>query len=278
DKIGGVDWYEAGAHTLVRPQAPHGSWGAGPGGGSYGSGGGTPLARLFPCKSHPAPAPSSKGQREIAPQLRAGQGPGGGDPKTSDGKPGDPTAGVGTPEPVATLPGVSGSEAGTLAGQLVGSDAKNWATVLKTLRDSKGPVYTQALVTAIGRLDGDRLKAAREALAERLTRMTAESLRSMAKSDEPELRRGAVLAMAMKDDKAHVPDLVAALQDDEDLVVRAARAGLKSLTGQDFGPGANATAGEKKIAVDAWKDWIAKQKKWQRAAQPLGLSFGDYRR
>src|SRR5262249_30218867 len=74
DKIGGVDWYEAGAHTLVRTQAPDGSWGTGPGGGSYGSEVGTAFAVLFLCKSNLARDLSSKVQREIATELRAGQG------------------------------------------------------------------------------------------------------------------------------------------------------------------------------------------------------------
>ena len=105
-----------------------------------------------------------------------------------------------------------------------------------------------------------RLKEAREALAERLTRMTADSLRTMAKAEEPELRRGAVLAMAMKDDKAHVPDLITALLDDQEFVVRAAKASLKSLTGQDFGPAAGATLAERTAAAKAWLEWLAKQK------------------
>ena len=101
----------------------------------------------------------------------------------------------------------------------------------------------------------------RTALAERLTRMTAETLRTMAKSEDAELRRAAVLAMAMKDDKAHLPDLVAALLDDEELVVRAAKAGLKSLTNQDFGPPTNASVSEKRIAAENWQNWLNKQKK-----------------
>ena len=49
--------------------------------------------------------------------------------------------------------------------------------------------------------------------------------------------------------------------DEEETVTRVAKAGLKSLTGQDFGPAVNATAGEKKLAASAWKDWLSKQKK-----------------
>jgi hypothetical protein len=141
-------------------------------------------------------------------------------------------------------------------------DDKAWTTLLNKLRDAKGSNHTEALVTAANQMDpGDRLKDTRQALAERLSRMTTETLRAMAKSDEAELRRGALLAMAMKDDKQFIPDLIAATLDDEEIVLRAVRAGLKSLTGQDFGPGANADSGEKKIAKDAWQSWWDKQKK-----------------
>jgi hypothetical protein len=262
DKIGGVDWYEAGAHSLVVNQARDGSWGTGPG---YGPEVGTAFAVLFLCKSNLARDLSSKVQKEVSTELRAGTGPSGTDTRPNDPKPTDPFAGGGgTTDPLAgipTLPGVAGSEVGTLAGQLLRATDADWARVLQQLRDGKGPVYTQALLTAMGRLDGERLKIAREALAERLTRMTAATLREMARSDEPELRRAAVLAMAMKDEKQHIPDLIAALLDEEDLVVRAARAALKSLTGEDFGPRANATIGDKKIATEAWNEWLRKQKK-----------------
>ena len=65
----------------------------------------------------------------------------------------------------------------------------------------------------------------------------------------------------MKDDKAHVPDLIERITDTDDLVVRAAKAGLKSLTSQDFGPDAGASDAQKRVAADAWKAWLAKQKK-----------------
>ena len=38
-------------------------------------------------------------------------------------------------------------------------------------------------------------------------------------------------------------------------VVRAAAVSLRSLTGQDFGPSAAATADERAKAVAAWKAW-----------------------
>ncbi|VTU01299.1 mg-chelatase subunit : Uncharacterized protein OS=Planctomyces maris DSM 8797 GN=PM8797T_31608 PE=4 SV=1 [Gemmataceae bacterium] len=253
EKIGGVNWYEAGAHSLVFTQQPDGSWGD----KGYAADVNTAFAVLFLCKSNLARDLSGKVQNESTTEMRAGL-PTGPAPKTPDG------TGTVTKDPLdvpVLVPGPAGSEAATLAAELVRSGDQDWTKVLNKLRDSKGAVNTQALVGAVGRLDGDRRREAREALAERLTRMSAETLRAMAKTDEAELRRAAVLAMAMKDDRAHLPDLVAALLDDEDLVVRAARAGLRSLTGQDFGPAPNATAGEKKLVVQSWQDWIGKQKK-----------------
>ena len=190
--------------------------------------------------------------------MRAGAGPTG-----AKSKPTDPGADL-PPNSVVTdpvLPGVGGSEAAKFAGELLRASEKDWTTVLKKLRDTRGTAYTRALVASVSRLNGDRRRSAREALAERLTRMTAETLRTMAKDEEIELRRAAALAMAMKDDKGHVRDLVAALLDEEEVVTRAAKAGLKSLTGQDFGPAVNATAGEKKLAVAAWNEWLGRQKK-----------------
>jgi hypothetical protein len=253
DKIGGVDWHDAGCRTLVQTQKADGSWA-----GGYTSEIDTSFAVLFLCKSNLARDLSSKVQKEVSTEMRAGAGPTDSSTKGSQpSKEHNPNALI--PNPV--LPGPTGSEAAALAGDLMRSAEKDWLAVLKKLRDAKGPVYTQALVAAVARLDAERRPAAREALAERLTRMTASSLRTMARDEEPELRRASVLAMAMKDEKAHIPDLINALLDDEDLVIRAAKAGLKSLTGQDFGPRANASTGDKRLAVAAWNEWLGKQKK-----------------
>jgi hypothetical protein len=251
DKIGGIDWYDAGAHTIVRAQGPGGTWNSG-----YGEEVDTAFAVLFLCRSNLARDLSSKVQKEISTEMRAGAGP-------TDTRPIEP-GGTENPNaviPNPVLPGPTGSQAATLAGELLRSSDKDWPGILKKLRDSKGGVHTQALVAAVNRLDGDRRRNAREALGERLARMTAPTLRAMAKDEDAELRRGAVLAMAMKDDKAHIPDLVAALMDDEEIVIRAAKAGLKSLAGQDFGPPNNANAVDKRTAVAAWNEWLEKQKK-----------------
>ena len=59
-------------------------------------------------------------------------------------------------------------------------------------------------------------------LVERLTCMTAATLRNKLEEESPELRRAAVLACAAKDDSAYVPDLMQRLDDTDEAVVRAA--------------------------------------------------------
>ena len=266
NKIGGIDWYEVGAEELVAAQNISGSWGRGGRGAEVD----TAFAILFLVRSNPALELSNSLQRGFSTaELRSGPAPG--SPKGPDSTPSatatKPTAPAEQTE--SRRPGVivirpSGSkdeDPKVLAGELVKAMGLEWDSVLKKIRDDKGTANTQALLLAIGHLEGDRLALAREALAERLGRMTAETLRTMVKSQETELRRAAVLAMAMKDDKSHIPDLIAAILDDEDLVVRAAKAGLKSLTGQDFGPPSPSTGSERKAAAAAWKEWLQLQKK-----------------
>ncbi len=102
-------------------------------------------------------------------------------------------------------------------------------------------------------------KKARDALAERLARMTADTLRAKLKDANAEVRRASALACAMKEDKALVPDLITALDDADSWVVRAAAVSLRLLTGQDFGPAAGATAADRAKAVAAWKAWWKRQ-------------------
>lgn len=143
--------------------------------------------------------------------------------------------------------------AARLSAALVFAEPSRQSEKLAQYRDTKGIVYTEALANALPQLEGATQKSAREFLADRLTRMTAATLRSLLDDPRPELRRAAALAWAMKDDRAAIPELIALLEDPEDLVVRAARAGLKSLTEQDFGPARDATPAERAWAVAEWK-------------------------
>jgi hypothetical protein len=258
DRIGGLDWYAVGSELLVRSQGRDGSW-AGP---TYGNEVCTSFALLFLCKADLARDLSSRVKKDPTnTELRSGTAAPTApavDPRTAKA-PGVGASRTGDSSP-SPLPLPVEDESSRLAAKLLLAGDADWTKALEQVRDAKGGDYTKAMVLAIHRLDGDRKKEARDALAERLTRMSAGTLRAMAKGDDAELRRGAVLACAMRDDKAHVPDLIDRLTDEEDLVVRAAKAGLKSLTGQDFGPKAGATKEQRKAAAEAWKRWWAKQK------------------
>lgn len=254
DKIGGFDWYDIGATALVRSQNADGTWTVG---GSYGVTVNTPFAVLFLCRSNLARDLSSKVQKDpTSTEMRAGTSP-----SANDLLPNRPTTPVAAPLPVIDLPNPTSDASITLASKLLKSTGSDWAKLLAEARDAKGPTNTRALVLTATHSQGDRKAAAREALAERLCRMTPATLRTMLKADDAELRRAAALACAMKDDKDHIPDLIAALTDADDSVTRAAKAGLKSLTGKDFGPPAVPTTDQKTAAATAWRDWYAKEKK-----------------
>jgi hypothetical protein len=249
DNVGGIDWYDTGATVLLRAQRSGGTWNV----GAYEWEVCTAFAVLVLCKSNLA--------RDLNPrvkdtELRAGTGPSATDPKGPNTAPGGGTAVPPPPE----LPGPTSDAAQALAAGLLKATGADWKKQLGEARDGKGSSFTQALAVVAERAEGDRKKEARDALAQRLCRMTAPTLRGMLKADETELRRAAALACAMKDDKEHIPDLVAALTDTDEVVVRAARAGLKSLAGQDFGPAPGATSAQKAAAAAAWRAWLNKKK------------------
>jgi hypothetical protein len=165
----------------------------------------------------------------------------------------------------ATAAGVAASgsggtspEAARLGDELAEAAPGQQQEVLAKLRDSKGAVYTDALAHAIGKLSGPARAKARDALADRLTRMSSKTLADKLQDDDLEVRRAAALACATKGDKAHLGRLIDLLTDPEAPVSRAAHAALKSLTDQDFGPEAGASRDEVGRAVASWKEW------WQR--------------
>jgi hypothetical protein len=146
-------------------------------------------------------------------------------------------------------------EAGRLSRQLVKAAAEKQEQLIAEMRDAKGVVYTEALAVAIPKLDGEARKKAREALAERMSRMTSATLGVKLEDDDPEVRRAAALAVAMKEDRTHVGRLIELLDDKETTVIRAAHAALKSLSNDDLGPAADASREKRKEAMAAWRAW-----------------------
>jgi hypothetical protein len=163
--------------------------------------------------------------------------------------------------PVQSLPpeDLANEEASRLSKGLVRASPGEQEELLRHLKESKGGVYTEALAQAIPELTPSLQAKARDALAERLTRMNAETLRDKLQDEKREVRRAAALACAMKESRDHVPDLIALLEDAEPLVRQAAHAALRSLSGQDHGPARDASSAERARAIAAWRQWWQKQ-------------------
>jgi hypothetical protein len=280
--IGQVDWYAWGASLLLNSQQADGGWTSGI--GLYSRGVDTSFALLFLARANVAKdlsvtlkgkvrdpgtrtlkaggvgadALKNKGEKvdDASDKLAAKPDtPQLADPKVISPKKTNP----GNEERTSSSPGSLDQSAQKMSDELAVAPDALQAELLAKYKEGKGPAYTLALAGAIPRLKGENKSKARDALAERFTRMTPGTLRAELKDDDPEIRRAASLACAMKDDKSHIPDLIGLLDDPEPLVGRAAHAALKSLASQDFGPAKDAPPNERAQAIAAWKGWWARQ-------------------
>lgn len=264
--IGKVDWYDWGSKVLVRAQNQDGSWSSNDGHSSADNA--TAFALLFLCRANLAEdlATSMKGKVRDPGTSRL-RSPGDLSEmlgKTGKGSPGGRTD-PGTTRPRNDRPPAPGptDEVERLAAALVAAADADRAKILEDYRDSKGAQYTDALARAIPRLRPEDQAAARDALARRSTRFTTGTLNGMMRDRDRELRRAAALASAAKgkDRLGEFADSLVRLAADEDeLVAQAARASLKALTGQDFGPDVNARPADRTRAFLAWREWLARQK------------------
>jgi hypothetical protein len=269
--IGKVDWYDWGSKLLVDSQNADGSWSSdGFHGGSRENS--TAFALLFLSRANLAedlstsmkgkikdPGTSSlKTGKDLAEMLgKAGKGsagsksnPGTAAPK-ADPDPTTPKADV-PPTVEITV------SAAALADALIAASAAERAELIRKYRDTKGGEYTDALARAIAKMVGEGQIDAREALAQRLTRMTPATLNELMRDRDKELRRAAALATASKG-KERLGDLADSLirliGDDEASVAQAAHKSLKALTDKDFGPDDGASPSDRGKAMLAWRDW-----------------------
>jgi CubicO group peptidase (beta-lactamase class C family) len=127
-------------------------------------------------------------------------------------------------------------DAERLRKELVAATPEEWQNKLDSLANHKGMVFTRALVQAIGELDGRRRQQARDALALRLARMKADTLRDYLADNDPELRRAAALACVIKQDRSLLPDLQKLQSDPDTFVARAAKTAHALLAKEPDGP------------------------------------------
>ncbi len=237
ETIGKQDWYQWGADQLLNSQQADGSWPPSKHIGDIDVS--TSLALLFLRRANVA--------RDLSTALK--------------GKVQDPGLAVlrGGGNIGNNPPAQSGAdfeaEAAKLTAAVIAAAADDRTALLAKLRDNKGSFNTEALARAAAKLTGDSQQQARDALTQRLTRMTATTLGEMLKDENREIRLAAAAACGKKDDKQYIPHLIKLLDDSESLVVRAARTSLVALSKQDFGPEPDAAPGDKTKAILAWKNW-----------------------
>lgn len=235
-KVAGVDWYALGSTLILLHEQPTGGWK-----GRYAIEIDTSFALLFLRRSNLVPDLSAALKPKQQHALTAK------DPAVED-------------HAKKQLPGMTAAgEADKLARELLTANADQHLRILERLRDEKGAEYSDAIVAVIPQLSEELKRKARDCLAERMARMTTETIRAKMSDANAEYRRAAALACAVKEERALIGDLIKSLEDREFFVVRAAAVALQSLTGEDFGPTSNATAEQKTKSIAAWKAWWKKQ-------------------
>jgi hypothetical protein len=233
DRMAGFDWYEWGARILLQSQQQDGSW-------NYQSQSGivadTAFGILFLKKANLAYDARRIIVRTGDPTKVAKTPPA--NPKAS--KPEDNTP------PPKTREEIEAEDAKQLADVLLKGGGQRQLEALRKLRDTPGKAYTLALADAVKKVGGGAWQLQlRDALSERLTRQTANSLSFYLASDEKELKLAATWAAALKPCKEVIPDVIPLLGDTDETVSNKAYEALKILSGgQDFGK-----------AEEKWKAW-----------------------
>jgi HEAT repeat protein len=138
---------------------------------------------------------------------------------------------------------------------LMKANRENADRVVAKIRDSKAEVTTEGLARAIPNIGGKMQARARETLAVRLSRLTAEEIRARLYDEDDEMRYAAALGCIRRGDRESIPDLIALLQDADAKVVDGARKVLQCLTDEDFGPEPGANAEKRAAAVSRWLAW-----------------------
>jgi HEAT repeat protein len=146
-----------------------------------------------------------------------------------------------------------------MAADLAKSSGSQFKLLLHNYQVGKGAEFTEVLGLAIPQMSGVSKQKAREALAERLTRMKDSTLEKYLGDDVLEIRIAAARACALKGSKSLIPRLIPLLRDTRGGVAETAHQALKELTGEDFGPKANASREERVQASRQWTEWWNKQ-------------------
>jgi len=271
--IGEIDWYDWGSKILIRNQQRDGSW-RGDGFHSGSVDNSTSFALLFLCRADLTSDLSNSLKGRVK-DPGASRLVGGGDiSKIVDdarkASASNRSAETGKPKPqprTDTGPSTASAEEASvdkLVAALMAAGPGEREVLIGEYKQAKGSQYTDALSRVAAKATGEKQSQAREALAERLKRMTTNTLIDCMAYQDRELRRAAALAAGSKKDTDRLVPLAKALiarvGDQDAFVAQAARTSLKALSDQDFGPEEGASASDRTTAVLAWQKWVESQK------------------
>ena len=162
------------------------------------------------------------------------------------------------PDPLATRSlrsELASLDPARLADALVEATPDQRKELVDKYRDAKGVAYTEALAAAIDRFPSAIRAELRDALADRMVRMTEATLRQYLDDTLSEIRRAAALGLAKRGSTAHVDRLADLLMDPNPVVERAAHTALCKLSTEDLGPAIDAKEDDRADAVARWKKW-----------------------
>jgi HEAT repeat protein len=149
---------------------------------------------------------------------------------------------------------------------LVEAPPSRQTELLPLFKERTGATYDRALILAIPSLATETQKFARIVLADRLFASPVGELRNKLCDEEPEVRRAAIRACRVREEKPLVPDLIALLDDARTEVAEQVAPALRQLTGRDFGPVNGASPEQRRQAMTAWREWWEEQEQ-KRALQ-----------
>ncbi|MFT3882249.1 MAG: hypothetical protein QM703_21685 [Gemmatales bacterium] len=226
-KLEGFDWFDIGATYILKKQSQRGNWVF----GREDTGVDSAFCLLFLAKSNllgslqEATFDNRDGNLGDAPKIDKN--------KKTEAKQ------VDTKE-----------KAKALADKLLNALPNQQGAILDELTEGKGFDYSEALADVITKLSTNASKeAAREALANRMRRLTAKTLGDYMQDNDRELRLAAAVAVRLKNDPSAAVTLIPLLADQDIGVSTAALDSLKAISGQDFGK-----------SVERWSRWLDTKK------------------
>jgi hypothetical protein len=234
--IGKHDWYEWGAEWLLSHQSASGSWQS-----MYGEVADTAFGLMFLVHANIV--------RDLTHVLKA----------NSDSEPGENRAANGTSAKNSKDGRTSSpteENASVLAQLLLAAGAARQAALIKEYTEKRGSDYSLALAEAIPKLKDAAQEAARAALATRMSRLKPAVIREWLQYENAEIRRAAAIGSAIHQEaKSFIPDLIKALNDDDEIVWRGAALALRTITKKDFGPRKGDSDTDRQKAKADWEAW-----------------------